>query len=1013
MTLQSALMARLRHPLIWVLLYASLVVAGLVAWHRIAVEVLPQFRFPQISVIARQAGATSEEMETMVARPLESQILTLPNVVSVRSSMGAGTVEIDVRFREHTRAQQDLQAVRSALDRGRGQLPAGVTPKAEIMGNAINEVADYALKVPSGTSAMVAQRDFQTRIAPALRAIPGVQRVDIFGVGHEALWIQPRLQALQQFDVGLKAIAAAVRQQVVLGPDGYLSLGHQDLVIEARNLPVTPKALGETLVPSPHGKVPLNQLANIVHTSIPTHNAVKLDGLPSLVITVFKQPGASTVPVTQAVKRVLAETHDQLPEGVNWVRIYNQGHLVGLIGSDLSRNLLIGGLLAAIVLLLVLGVGRGVWALALSMPLSLLLAVAGLYWTGHSLNLLTLGALTVAVGLLVDDAIIVFEAIYHRWESGMSGWQGVMAGLRDIAAPDISGTLSTVSVFVPLLFVGGLAGLFSVPFALAMSLALLASLLVSLTVIPLVMGLTKRGSASKGWGGPLIEKLRQGNERLLRFALARPGTSLGFCAFMLLLSLGLMALVTVNFLPLPNEGVLLESFALPPGTSLDHTRRVVKSITERLRANPAVAHTYARIGSAGSTFYTEPSSGGEIEIVLKPSFDANDLNTLSEKLLKLSRTNGVQLGIDTPTVERLGESLSGLPQPFVLRIFGPDIEKLRSLSQTITHKLRKVPLLSDVFNNDGYPITQIRIRPRLTALQAQDLTPVELQQQLSGLMGGDVVATVPDKDHRLDLFLRLQDPHNLGLAGLAGLPIKTANGWVPLKTLAQVKMVTRPNLIRHIDGARALEILALPTGPLGTAIGQAKQVLKSVKLPSGYRIAFAGLLPQLEHAAWVLALAALAAFVIMVAILIVQFDGLLVPGLLLLQLPLAFTGGALALAISGVGLNATGLIAFLTLVGISLNHGIVLLHRVRRNEAQGMEKQAAVYEAVQVRFRPILLTTLTAVLGMLPTALGWGKGAAPEQGLAIVIMGGIVWSALLSTNLIPALYVRWSRKTSG
>jgi len=383
---------------------------------------------------------------------------------------------------------------------------------------------------------------------------------------------------------------------------------------------------------------------------------------------------------------------------------------------------------------------------------------------------------------------------------------------------------------------------------------------------------------------------------------------------------------------------------------------------------------------------------------------------VGDRLLKASHTPGVQLSMGTPTLERLGESLSGLPQPFVLRVFGPDIERLRALSDRITDRLRQVPLLSDVFNNDGYPITQLKLTPRDAALRAHQLSPAALQARLAPLLGGKILTRVPDQDHVLDLYLRLRDVRHLGLARLRALPVETPTGWAPLGSLASLSMVTRPNRIRHIDGARALEILALPMGPLGSAVSQAKSALAPIRLPGGYRLAFAGLLPQLEHAGLALLMAAIAAFVIMVAILVIQFDGLLVPGLLLLQLPLAFTGGALALAISGVGLNATGLVAFLTLVGISLNHGIVLLHRVRRNEAGGMAAREAVFEAVHVRFRPILLTTLTAVLGMLPTALGWGRGAAPEQGLAIVILGGIVWSALLSTNLIPALYLHWSRR---
>ena len=1004
---------RLRHPLLWLLIYGGLVLAGIYALHNIAVEVLPQFRFPQISVVVHAPGSTPVDLESQVVRPLEAQLMTLPDVTEVRSVMGEGAVEIDVRFSPHSDVHQDLQAVQSALDRGHASLPPGVQPHAEIMGNAINEVADYALKLPAGVSVVRAKTLVETRIAPALRALPGVQRVNVFGSGDEALWIEPHLARLQAYGVTVQTLEAAVRSQVVLGADGYLSLGHQDVFLEARHLPVSAAELTQIMVKGVKGRVPLGTLATVVHGAVPTHNAVALDGLPTVIMTIFKQPGASTLPVTHGLTQVLNDTRNQLPAGAHWVKLYSQGHLVGLIGADLGRNLVVGGMLAILVLLALIGPRRGGWILAISIPLSLLLGIAGLYVLGQSLNLLTLGALSISVGLLVDDAIIVFESICYRWETGLSGWAGIRAGLGDIVGPDISGTLTTVSVFVPLLFVGGLAGLFSIPFALAMSLSLLASLLVSLTLIPLLMSRVRdRQHASAGLGQRLIHRLQGANARLFNLALRYPRASLAACGGLLVFSLLLLVLVPVDFLPLPNEGVLLESFTLPPGSSLVETRKVATGISNRLVRNPAVEHTYIRIGSPGDTSYMENSYAGEIEIVLKPSVADHSLDRLASSLLQVSQTDGVQLAMGTPTLERVGESLSGLPQPFVLRLFGPSLQRLRQLSETITERLHQVPLLSDVFDDDGYPVTQLQLVPDIQALRYYGLSPADLEVQLHPLLGGDVLAALPDGDHRLDLYLRLKDVRDLSLAQLRELPVHSDAGWVPLGSLAQVRWSAIPNQIRHIDGARALDITAIPLGPLGSVVEQARAALASLHLPPGYRIAFGGLLPALEKAGVTLLIAAVLAFALMAGLLVLQFDGLRIPGLLLLQLPLAVTGGALALAASGVGLNATGLVAFLTLIGISLNHGIVLLHRTRRNEMSGMAVEAAVREAIKVRFRPILLTTVTAVLGMLPTALGWGKGAAPEQGLAIVILGGIVWSALLSTNLLPALYL-WRSTVKG
>ncbi len=1007
---QSSLRRLLIQPLFWVLIYGALIAYAAYAFWKIPVEVLPRFNFPQISVITHQPGATASELETQVAWPLEGEIMALPNLENVRSTMGNGTVETDARFVEGTDTQIDLQSVNGAIDRARGQIPASVHPFAEIMGDAINEVADYTAQIPANVAPAEVQRAILANVVPALRALPGVQRVELYGTGAEALWVQPNLAAMVRYQVPVTAITQALQQQVLLMPGGYLTQGHQDVFIEARNLPVHIAQLEQLPVSSGNGPIPLGDLARIVRAPVPALNAVLLDRQPGVALTVFKQPDASTVPVTQAVQATLASTLNELPTGVRWVGIYNQGHLVHIVGADLARNLLIGGLLSIAVMFWVLGAGRGIWILAFSIPLSLLLGIAGLYAMGQSLNLMTLGALTVAVGLLADDGIIVLESIYHRWEQGDEHWAGITRGLKDIASPDVTGTLTTVSVFVPLLFVGGLAGLFFVPFALAMALALLASLLISLSLVPLGLGFLKaRPHAKPTSGAKGLDHLRRWNGRLFSVVTRYPRLSLVLCIALLLASLAGLVLVPVNFLPLPNEGVLLESFSLPPGSSLLDTEEAVMALTKRMHADPAVAHTFARIGSAASSTYTEPGYAGEIQITLKSTVNVNSLDQIGARLLKESQTTGVQLALDTPTIERVGESLSGLPQPFVLHLFGNNIDELRTLAQQVTRRLRPIRALSNVFNNDAYPITELQLQAKPEALAAHGMTPFQLYGQISPLLNGEVVAQVPEGNVPLDLYVRLAEAPRESLHALNQLPIRTS-GWTPLGQLANIRMVTTPNQIRHIEGARALEILATPTGPLGSTISAARRALVGLKLPPGYRLGFGGLYPQLEKAALGLGLAAIAAFVLMAGIMILQFDGLLVPGLLLLQIPLAFTGGAIALIASRVGLNAIGLVAFLTLVGIGLNHGIVLLYRASRNETAGMPPEEAVREAIQVRFRPIALTTLTAVLGMLPTALGWGQGAAPEQGLAVVVLGGIVWSALLSTNLLPALYLRQRNK---
>ncbi len=999
--------AFLTRPLFWVLLLGIVLSGAIYACLEVPVEVLPQFDFPQISVIVHLPGTTAGELENLVVYPLEGQILTLPELQSVRSTMGNGVAEITVRFRQGTSATLDLDAVNGAIDRARGQLPPAAAPLAQIMGNAINEVADYTAEIPAGIAPAAVQRAVEANVAPALRALHGVQYVNVYGAGEEALWIQPDLGALERYGISASTIATAVRHDVLLKPSGYIRAGHNDIMLEARNLPLHVRQLRAIAVPGPHGPLPLGALARVVRTGMPTRNAIALDGRPSVALTIIKQSGAATADVTHAVQKTIERTRNQLPQGVRWVRIYDQGHIVHLVGADLGRNLLIGMLLAAAVLFWVLGAGRGIWVLALSIPLALALATAALYATGQDLNLMTLGALTVAVGLLADDAIIVLESIYHHWEAGEGHWQGVLRGVKQIIVPDITGTLSNVAIYLPLFFVGGLAGLFFIPFALAMSFALLASLGVSLIFIPLGLGFVgARPASGTSSGHRVLAWIRHHNTRLFHVVSRRPRLSLAITFGVLLVSLVGLVLVPVNFLPLPNEGVLLESFSLPPGSSLRDTRAAVDQMTQRLLADPSVAHVYARIGSSARSTYTEPANAGEIQVLLRRGVSVNALDRIGQRIKRESRLPGVQLSVDTPTVERLGESLSGLPQPFVIHIFGARVRTLRATATMVATRLRRIKALSDIFDSDGYPVTQLQITPSDQALAHYGLTPAALYAQLDPLLNGQLLAQVPEGNVPLGLYMRLAGAPELSLSALSHLPIRT-EGWTPLDQLARLNLVQTPNQIRHVAGARALDILATPDGTLASTVAAARHALAGLKLPPGYRIAFGGLYAQLERAAFGLLVAAVAAFVLMLGLLVLQFEGWLIPGLLLLEIPLAVTGGAIALIVSGVGLNATGIIGFLTLIGIGLRHSIVLLDRARQNELAGMALEDAVEEAIKVRFRPIVLTAVTAILGMLPTALGLGEGAAPEQGLAVVILGGLAWSAVRSTNLIPALYLYW------
>ncbi len=1005
-----------RRRTLWVLLYTGLIAYGVHALFEIPVEVLPAFDFPRIDVIAQWPGTGTKELETSVTRPLEAELLALPHLESVRSAMGGGIVTLTARFQNGTDPSQDLQAVYGAIDRAKPALPPSVNPYAQTMGNEVNEVADYALSLPAGVSRLKARVRVENDVLPTLRGVSGVQRVYLIGGGAPAYWVQPSPAALAQAGLTLPDLAKSLRNDLALAPAGHFDWGHQQVLASVRREPAGPSAVSHWFVTTRSGRrLPVQDVADVIKAPEPTLHDVLFDGKPSLYLVVMKQQGASTGAVDTAIAHSLARLQSFLPKGAHFVPVYRQAHVLRIIGSDLGRNLLIGGALAILVLAFFLGAGREVWLLALTIPLSLLSAIGVLYALGQTLNLMTLGALTVAVGLLADDSIIVLESVLHEWDQGRGGLNGIWHGLRVIALPDLTGTLTTAAAFIPLLVAGGLAGLFTAPFALAMIAALLASLLVSLTLVPLLLRLLAERPRKLAFRAGLrtLEWLRQKNLLVLDWTARRPGVSLGIAIVFTVASFAALILVPFNFLPLPNEGVLLDSFTMPPGTALPEVERSVSEMSARMKSDPAVAHVLVRIGSPAGSAYSEHSNSGEIQVVLKPGIHASRLDPLAQRLKRTAALPGVEQSFDTPTIERVGESLTGLPQPFEIDIEGENPTVLEKLTRQAAQKLRRSGAFSSIFANDAYSVNQLTITPRSGALAAHGVSAAALSKSLELGIGGSVIGRIPKGNSYFNLYIRFARPERLSPRQLDDLPLALGNHRVvPLRELAKTRIRSVPSVLRHLNGARMLEITGTPKGGFGSAAASVRRTLSALHWPKGYNFRIGGLYAEFEHTALVLLGAGIAAIALMIGILFLQFEGWLKPALIFLEVPLAFGGGAAALAGSRIGLNLLGLVGFITLIGISLNHAIVLLDRVKRNEAAGQATEDAVREAVSVRFRPILLTTLTAVLGALPTAVGWGIGAAPEQGLAVVIVGGMLWTSLLSTNLIPALYLGARRRAA-
>jgi len=998
----------LRYPIATILGAIMIAFAGISS--QLPVDLFPQLDYPLINVITHYPAGTAEDMEQLVTRPIENAMLGLNDLRRVTSSSAPGFSQVSVEFNWGINAIQARQLVYSRLGEVRSSLPIAAKPELENIGSSLAMLSTYTL---TGGDPVALHSWAQYQLAPMLSTVRGVAKVEVMGGGVKAWRVDIDPLKLYQTGLSMATIAEAIRNANVLDTGGYLEQQGRDLLIRTDGRLLGLEDIKNIRIGGKHQAILLTDVAHIYAGTLPQRYVVTTNRLPAVAFTIQKQASASTLAVSEAVDKALKNI--SLPKGARLNKFYDQAEIIGLTYRNMRNHLLMGALLAILAVLFILGTNRASLVIAITFPL----AILGTLWVMQSLslglNLMTLGALTVAIGMVADDAIVVLENIDRH--NGESPWQAALIGTREILGADIAGTLTVLAAFAPLVIVSGLAGRLFHPFGLSFSIVLLFSLLLSVTLIPLAAAhwMQPVNTASKpGLGARWVKWLERINLKVLDGFMQHRKLTLILASLLLGGSLLLLIFNPIRFLPLLDESSLLLSYQLAPGTSLNESNRVGDQLELKILRLPAVKSVFRRTGSPESSFYLEGPDQGELVIRLDQEKSPNAL-TVKAKLDKiLAQMPGVIGRVNEPTSEKLDESFSGMPALFGITVFGSDLDGLYQAASLVEKAAQQVPELVNVVNNTKIPIDQLLIRLDHKRLALRHVRLADAVEAIRLAQQGEVVTEIIKHQQTISVFLRFQKSDREHLDDLSRIPVLNSEGKnIPLSQIASIKRSASHPAIEHQHGLRALTLTAEIDGNPLTVIKTLDNAIAELHLPKDIYVAYTGEYSQLIDTGLQMIWVFLGSALLVYGIIALQLGSMFDPLVVLVKLPLDFMGAAFALYITHQALDLTVMIGFITLIGVSTNNGIMLLTFTRQFRQQGMDAIAAVRQAARMRTRPMLLTHLTTLLALIPAALGLGEGPQLLQPLGIMLFGGLTAGMLLTLNLLPVIYVATENWRSG
>jgi CzcA family heavy metal efflux pump len=1014
------------HNRLLVLAVAALLMAygALTAW-RSPVDVFPDLDKPQVTVLAEAGGMAPEEVEQLVTLPVETALNGMPGVTRVRSTSGVGLAIIYAEFDWGTDIYRNRQLVAERLALVREQLPGGITPMMGPVSSIMGEVMLIALPLPAGSDTATRMKareyaDFVLR--PRLLSIPGVAQVIPIGGEVRTLRVAPDTARMAQFGVTLTQIEQALRGYASNAGGGFIDLNAREVLIRHLGRSTRTEDLAGIAVAWKDGRaVLLEQVASVGFAPGLKRGDAGYNGAPAVIVSVQKQPTADTVKLSAAIESALDELKQGLPTGVAAPKVlFRQADFIRASIGNVAEALRDGAVMVAIVLFAFLLSARTTLISLLAIPLSLAITALVFQLLGQSINVMTLGGLAIAIGELVDDAVVGVENIVRRLRQDRSAAQPlpvldvVQRASVEVRSGILYATVIVVLVFVPLFALPGIEGRLFTPLGIAYIVSILASMAVSMTVTPALCAILLPTMKRLQHGdSALVAWLKRQDARLLAWSFPRAKAMVAVAALAVAAAAASVPFMPRLFLPPFSEGSLVLSLMLNPGTSLAEANRVGAVAEGLIREVPEVLQVGRRTGRAELDEHAEGVHSAEIDVDLKRS--GRDREAVMADIRQRLAVLPAQVAIGQPISHRLDHLLSGVRAQIALKIYGDDTDTLRGLAEGLRARLAGVPGLVDLTVEKQVLIPQVSVRLNQRRAAQAGLAPGEAIRMLQALTDGAHGAQIVDGARRYELVLRLPDDQR-GPQDIARTLIDTPAGRLPVSAIATVEETDGPNQIGRENGRRRIVVYANTDGrDAGAVIAGIRSAVAQHPLPAGAFVSLEGQFQAQEQATRLILGLSAVSLAMMFLVLYSRYQSAVLAGIVMANIPLALIGSVLAMWLAGVELSVASMVGFVTLAGIATRNGILKIsHYINLCRFEGETfGQPMIVRGSLERLTPVLMTALVAAFALTPLLLAAdAPGKEILHPVAVVIFGGLISSTVLDTVLTPVLFALFGRRAT-
>ena len=1029
----------LKNPVARFMFAIGIILLGVIAFSNLAIDLFPDISYPIIAVTTEYPGASPEDIEITITRPIEKRVSRIQNVryVSSRSREGVSTLNIEFYWGTNLDvASTDIQqSISQILDQFPEEAKQPVIFKFDP-----SQISVIVLAVTGPMDEYRLRELAEDFIAPRLESLKGVAAANVFGGQVREIQAELNRSKLEGLNLSIDKVAQAVKTGHMDLPGGSLKGQRIEYGVRTLGRSSDVKDLEEIVVEHHNGvPVRLRDIGKIKDGFEDAETEVHVNGARGIIIGVQKQIGGNTVSTVDNVLKTLPQIQKEVPKGVSIQVVSDQSTFIRKSIKNLQHEAMMGALLAVAIILIFLGSGTSTLIIAHSIPISIISTFVLLHFGNFTLNIMTLGGLALGVGRLVDDAIVVLENISRHLELGESPEEASYKGASEVSKPVIAATITSIIVFLPLAFVKGIAALLFVQMAYTVAFSLLASLFDSLTLVPLLTAKflkPRKKSAQPSWTQKIFQRTQpfflwidQHYQGLLHLALSHRKAVVSGVVGIFAGTLLLIPLIGTDFFPSSDEGQIRMSMRLPVASSLGETIKVVEKVEGIIFEQVSeLKSLWARAGSGKgrSVVFSGRFAGSHTATASMMLVDQSDRNRSSEAITrslreKLSQIPGTIISVYPGGVVTRVITF-GADEPIDVEILGYEIATGSRLAKEVDGILRGVRGVTDVQigREEGLPEYQVRIRKDRVA--ALGLTTSRVAEVVRQAVEGDESAIYVDpktgREHKVRVRLREEDRKRP--EDLARLPLPVSSGKIiPLENVVDIKQTFSPNQLERKYQQRIVHVTANTSGrDLGSIGSEIEDKISQLKIPEEFSVQLKGSRLEQREAFQTLFFALGLAILLVYMVLASQFASLLHPFLIMFSVPLGFIGVIWALYLTGNTLSVVSFIGIIMMVGIVVSNAIILVDCINRLRKEGIELKEAVIQAGRIRLRPILMTSLTTVFGLIPMALGLGEGAEANAALAIAVIGGLTVSTFLTLVFIPTLYViveswRASRRTEG